>query len=387
MVLVYAVYTLSHGSASAVSIVLLSEFLPMLFGPFIGVLADRLPRKPTFVLSICIQGVLLFGIGLTLHLHQLWLVYAGALLSAVATVASRTAGAGYILQFVPMDERKDATALQQVVISSMMLLGPPLGTAIYMAVQGQGALAVAGGLFLLAVILNIWVKAQKTPVSDAESHSFWYDLRTGLKYARNHWVMRFILSTGVLVGCSAGILNVLEIFLVTKFLHLPKTWLSVLLFVQGGGMLSVTPLLNRLTVPMKRLLPWSLIWCGIGMGLMISVRLWMVTLLGYLVFSVGNVAINLAVGTLMKTEVEESYQGRMSSLFTTAYGVTTGVFMVLTGRLQPILGVRFLIAAGSCIILISGALLLGFTIRYLKHSDSNLNLPQNSVGRDVDPLP
>lgn len=357
MTLIFLVMNLSHGSSRAIAVNMFCEFIPMFLAPVLGVFVDRWDRKRTFMWATTVRGVILVGIAWSLHYHSLYGIYFGALVGSIATVFTQTSESGLVMQMVPKDSLKTAASLKQLISSSMTLMGPPLGAGIFALIGGKGALIVAFLLFTLAAALIASLPLARFRREDVEENfaSIISDLNLGWRYAKQHPLVPSILTVGFALGVSGGILNVLEVFIVTQFLGLHQTLLATMLAIQGLGMLLSVPIVNKWRIRMDFLLPVSVLIIGAGLGLMVSYPNFWVTVAGYLVFSFGNIAESTAMGTLLQTEVESEFQGRVISLLQTVSMGTMGLLMLITGWVHIYVSVQDLVLAAAAIALFSGA--------------------------------
>lgn len=357
MTLIFLVMNLSHGSSRAIAVNMFCEFIPMFLAPVLGVFVDRWDRKRTFMWATAVRGVILVGIAWSLHYHSLYGIYFGAFVGSIATVFTQTSESGLVMQMVPKDSLKTAASLKQLISSSMTLMGPPLGAGIFALIGGKGALIVAFLLFTLAAALIASLPLARFRREDVEENfaSIISDLNLGWRYAKQHPLVPSILTVGFALGVSGGILNVLEVFIVTQFLGLHQTLLATMLAIQGLGMLLSVPIVNKWRIRMDFLLPVSVLIIGAGLGLMVSYPNFWVTVAGYLVFSFGNIAESTAMGTLLQTEVESEFQGRVISLLQTVSMGTMGLLMLITGWVHIYVSVQDLVLAAAAIALFSGA--------------------------------
>lgn len=373
MTLIFLVMNLSHGSSKAIAINMFCEFVPMFLAPLLGVFVDRWDRKRTFMWATALRGLILVGIAWSLLYHVLYGIYLGSLIGSIATVFSQSAESGLVMQMVAKDNRKMAASLKQIISSSMTLLGPPLGAGVFSLVGGRFALLISLCLFALAAGFIASLPVDRFVRSDIDNNftSIASDFRSGWQYSRSHPLVPSILTVGFALGVSGGILNVLEVFIVTQFLHLPQNMLATILSIQGFGMLVSVPIANRWKIKMESLLPVSVLIIGAGLGIMAAYPNFWVVIAGYLVFSFGNIAENIAMGTLLQTQVESVFQGRVISLLQTVSMGTMGFFMLITGWIHVYVSVQVLVFTAGLVALLSGiwVLLKGRVSKEVRKTD------------------
>lgn len=357
MSLIFLVMDLSHGSSKAIAMNMFCEFLPMFFAPLLGVFVDRWDRKRTFMWATALRGLILIWIAWSVYQRALSGIYLGAFLGSVATVFAQSSESGLVMQMVAKENRKTAASLKQIVSSSMTLLGPPLGAGIFSLVGGTWSLTVSLVLFILAAGLIGSLPLEPFRRNDVENNlaSLFSDVKVGWRYSKGHPLIPSMLTVGFALGVSGGILNVLEVFIITQFLGLPQTMLATMLSIQGLGMLISVPIANRWKIKMETLLPVSVLIIGLGLAIMVVYPNFWVVVMGYLIFSFGNIAENIAMGTLLQTEVDSEFQGRVVSLLQTISMGTMGLLMLLTGWVHVFVSVQILVLMAGAIALLSGS--------------------------------
>jgi MFS family permease len=163
VVLALAVTDLT-GDPKDVGLVFAARFAPLvLLTLFGGVLADRLPRRAIMVAADAARLLLhaalaaLFLAGVV----EVWHIILIEALFAVAEAFAVPAYQGLIPQTVPEEEIQDATALSTLSRNAATLLGPALGTAIFVAWGAGTAFAVDAATFGVSAALLLGVHARR----------------------------------------------------------------------------------------------------------------------------------------------------------------------------------------------------------------------------------
>ncbi|WP_018758737.1 MFS transporter [Paenibacillus terrigena] len=360
MAVMYLVLNLSNNSPIALSWTMFAEYVPIfVLGPIVGVMADRWNRKKTIVWANMCRALMMGVFALAYMVHAIWLLYVAAFLSSICTLFFRAPGSSFTMQFVPEEDRKTAASLRQLSFSVMLMLGPAIGTSLYMFLGPGWVFLLVFTLFMLSAGVTSTIRTappEECPGTEAKQglRSVWDDLTNGMRYAFRHATVRPILFGAVFVGFGAGMIDVLEIFVVTDFLGLPETMMAVLVSVQGISMLVCTLLVQRIKLPFDKFVSYGMIVMGIGLGSMVAYPSLMATAGALVVFSLGQIALNIGMATLMQTKVDYAYQGRVNMTFqTTLIGLMT-IALVSTGWLYALLPLRLLVACGGLSIVIGG---------------------------------
>ncbi|MFD0615964.1 MFS transporter [Paenibacillus sp. GCM10027629] len=362
MAVMYLVLNLSNNSPIALSWTMFAEYVPIfVLGPIVGVMADRWNRKKTIVWANMCRALMMGVFALAYMVHAIWLLYVAAFLSSICTLFFRAPGSSFTMQFVPEEDRKTAASLRQLSFSVMLMLGPAIGTSLYMFLGPGWVFLLVFTLFMLSAGVTSTIRTappEECPGTEAKQglRSVWEDLTNGMRYAFRHATVRPILFGAVFVGFGAGMIDVLEIFVVTDFLGLPETMMAVLVSVQGISMLVCTLLVQRIKLPFDKFVSYGMIVMGIGLGSMVAYPSLMATAGALVVFSLGQIALNIGMATLMQTKVDYAYQGRVNMTFqTTLIGLMT-IALVSTGWLYALLPLRLLVACGGLFIVIGGCI-------------------------------
>jgi MFS family permease len=362
MAVMYIVLELFSGSAMALSATMFAEYAPIfLFGPIIGVIADRWHRKRTIAGANLFRAIIMGVFFVAVWFQLLWLIFAAAFLSAIGTLFFRAPGSSFIMQFVLEEDRKTAASLRQLSLSVMIMMGPLVGTSIYMFIGGAWTFAITTLLFVVSawLISTVKVVESEADVSVEKKQGMravWEELKQGLQYSFQHPIVRPILFGAVFVGFGGGVIQVLEVFIVTDFLGLPKTMVAVLASAQGVGMLCSTFLVQKLKIRTDHFVSWGMMVMGLGLSAMVIYPLFIVTAGGLVIFSLGQIALNIGMATLMQTKVSYEYQGRVGMTFQTAMMGFMTFALLTTGWIYEVLPIQALVAGGGMIVIFGGFL-------------------------------
>ncbi|GAT82503.1 MFS transporter [Streptomyces sp. F-3] len=172
------------GSSAAVGITTALQFLPMLlFGLYGGVLVDRLPKRPTLLVtqtSMAVSGLALAALTLTGQV-QVWHVYLAALAVGLATVVDNPARQSFVSEMVGPKQLPNAVSLNSANFQSARLIGPAVAGLMITGV-GTGWAFLANGLSFLAPITGLLLmRARELHVVERAPRGKG-QLREGLRY-------------------------------------------------------------------------------------------------------------------------------------------------------------------------------------------------------------
>ncbi|MFE2096048.1 MFS transporter [Streptomyces sp. NPDC059468] len=145
------------GSSAAVGITTALQFLPMLlFGLYGGVLVDRLPKRPTLLVTqtaMAVTGLALAALTLTGHV-QVWHVYVAAFAVGLATVLDNPARQSFVSEMVGPEQLQNAVSLNSANFQSARLVGPAVAGLMITGV-GTGWAFLFNGLSFVAPIAGL----------------------------------------------------------------------------------------------------------------------------------------------------------------------------------------------------------------------------------------
>jgi MFS family permease len=327
----------------AVSGVLLAEMIPaVLIGPIGGVYADRWDRRRTMLATdlarTAIFGALLllpaFGGHLAIAL-RLAIIYAAVLFASVFTQFFRPARFAAFGTVVADPDRERAGSIAQGTDATTAILGPPLAAplVVYVASGVQWALAVNAVSFLVSFIVVLGARLPVTTEAEdhePESRSVWQDMGTGLRFVLGNRIMRVIVSAVVLVTFAVSSINVLDLFFVTRNLHVSPSYYGALDAAIGAGLVlgSVVFAVVGGRLPAFRVFSLGLVVCGIGMAAYSrSTMVWVAVAILF-VLGIPLAGVNSMIGPIIYREIPSELLGRVLGVLGPVQEFATAAAMV-----------------------------------------------------------
>jgi MFS family permease len=193
------------GSATAVGLVVALQTLPiLLFGPYAGVVVDRLEKRRLMIglLVLMAAQALVLGVLTATGTVQLWHVYVLALLLGTVSSLENPARQTFVLELVGPDNLRNAVSLNSVLANVARAVGPALA-GIVIATGGMAVCFLLNAVSFAAVIasllrLDLTALTPSTPAPRAPGQ-----LREGFEYVRRTPALAVPLLTMALVGCLA----------------------------------------------------------------------------------------------------------------------------------------------------------------------------------------
>ena len=333
------------GTNSAVGVVHLGVGICMLLlGPFGGVLADRVSKKPLLfwgqtivALSFFVTGTLIFLELLTLTL----LVLLTAVMGLVFAFLS-PAQQAWIGEIVPQKSLPNAVALSQLAANGSRVAGPLVaGIMLGVAAIGAGGAYIFMGLLYIAVIFTVILLPSTKAKPKNERKSVSEDLLAGLRYVAASPPIRtlmVLLVATVVMGFMWQI--VLPAFL-DRHLGRPTTDVGFVLTVNAIGALIVA--LPLASIVGTRWAWHAMLSCGallgVGFLLLASAQTFEAVLVAAFLMGPGLSGFMLVNNALIMSNIAPGYYGRVMSLTMLAWGLQSTMSLPF-GFLADIIGER-----------------------------------------------
>jgi MFS family permease len=193
------------GSATAVGLVVALQTLPiLLFGPYAGVVVDRLDKRRLMIVLLAMMGAqaLVLGVLTATGAVQLWQVYVLAFLLGAVSSVENPARQTFVLELVGPDNLRNAVSLNSVLVNVARAVGPALA-GIVIATGGMALCFLLNAASFAAVIgsllrLDLTALTPSAPAPRAPGQ-----LREGLAYVRRTPTLAVPLLAMAFIGCLA----------------------------------------------------------------------------------------------------------------------------------------------------------------------------------------
>jgi MFS family permease len=238
------------------------EFLPLvILSVPAGVAADRFDRRRLMIASDAAGAIALAVLGmavLTGH-ASFWLVVVVAFVDTSAAVLYRSGSSGAIKAVVPTPQLADASSVAMARMSTVRLVAPPIGGALYDLARGIPFLvdAVSYAFSTAALLL------MKTPFQEERIPGTRTPFREGLAY---FWSIPFLRTTVGMIAAS-NVIAVgapIAVIILAHRQGLSAFAIGLFISIQGVALLAgstLSPLLRR-RFPMRAIL-LSEFWMGL----------------------------------------------------------------------------------------------------------------------------
>jgi MFS family permease len=331
-----------------------AEYAPIFLFSFVGgMMADRWNLKRMMVTA---DFLTMLSIGLIAVLVQLghWpLVFLATFLSAMLSQVSQPSSAKLFKRHVSDKYIPVAVGVSQGLVSLFLIVGPLLGTALYMSLGVAGSFGFMVGAFGLSALVLAFLPVTTPP--EKEKSNLVSEIGEAWRFLRREANIQRLLIAFVLVGLGAGLIQPLEVFIVTQRLQLNQEYVQWFTAIGGFGFL----LGSGIAVVLSPRLNVRLVLLGglFTIALSVSVEavsVWPVLTGGMrLVVSVLLAFINILISSYMIRHVPEGLVGKVNGILLPLFVGATLFGTSFSGLLMNRLGLVNTYLAAAFVILLS----------------------------------
>jgi MFS family permease len=346
------------GSATAVGLVVALQTLPiLLFGPYAGVVVDRLDKRRLLIglllAASTLAGVL--GVLTATGTVRLWQVYVLAFLLGAVSSVETPARQTFVQELVGPDNLRNAVSLNSVLVNVARAVGPALA-GIVIATGGIAACFLLNALSFAAVIgsllrLDLAALMPSVPAPRAPGQ-----LREGLAYVRRTPALSVPLLTMALIGCFAFEFQVVLPIVASETFAGDASTYGFLTAAMGAG--AVIGGLGM--AAWGRTGMWSLAAAAAAFGLaMLATALapsLAFALVGMGLVGAASVAFQSAGNSTLQLASAPHMRGRVMALWAVAFLGSTPIGGPIAGFVSQHLGGRAGLALGAAACLVAAAL-------------------------------
>ncbi|MFF7337158.1 MFS transporter [Streptomyces sp. NPDC008163] len=341
------------GSDALAALALFAVWLPVLFGPLLGAVADRLPRKPLLVGTNVVLAALMAMLAVVGGEGRVPLLFAVLVLYGCLSVLMDSAESAVVAGAVPAELLGDFNGLRMMANESMKLVAPLTGAGLY-ARFGGGAVALldavsfalAAGLYALLRVRRTAGPARLGPRGRA----------AGLRQLRGSPVLRPLVLAASATMLCAGLNGATLYAVVDDVLGHSPAYAGVLSVAQGLGSVAVGlcagALMRRL--PERVFAAAGIAVFGVAVGLR-AVPSDAMALAACALIGVGLPCVLIAALTAVQRETPDAVLGRTAAtadtLIMSPNAVALGIGAGLVARvdvtvLLPLVGAGAVLTAG-----------------------------------------
>ncbi len=241
--LLFFVYDLTGSALKMTVIGILETIPPLIFGPFVGVFLDRIPKRAAMIAIDVTRAVLLtvipllYAFGLLTLMRLYILVFVVALFSMAFGPALNAA----IPLLVKQNQLTQANAIMQSSTTIGQLLGPAISGLLIAVIGAPNALYITAGTFILSALAKIPLKIPHRMSSRRRRQSLLHDLHIGFRFVfvDNRLLLGLMIVASLFTLGITGFVYLLPV-IGKRLLHADSIALGWLWSALSIGILSTT---------------------------------------------------------------------------------------------------------------------------------------------------
>ncbi|MGW1103489.1 MFS transporter [Streptomyces sp. NPDC002540] len=345
------------GSDSLAALAVFAMWLPVLIGPVLGTIADRLPRKPLLVWSNLVMAGLLTSLLLVDSAGRIWILFTVLILYGASFVLMGAAESALIAGAVDSRLLGDFNGLRMTASEGMKLLAPLAGAGLY-ARFGGGTVALLDAVsFALAAGVCAMLPAREP--AGAAPAARRGELAAGIRSVWTSPVLRPLVLTGSVTMLCSGLNGAAIYAVVDEGLGHSPAYAGVLYAVQGVGSVAV----GLLAGPLLRRLP-ERVFTAAGVALFAvavasrALPYDAVALVASAAIGFGLPCVLIAAVTAVQRETPDAALGSTTATANTLMTVPNAVALALGAGLIALVDIRVLLPVVGAAALLTAVLLV-----------------------------
>ncbi|MFK0230729.1 MFS transporter [Streptomyces sp. NPDC090303] len=303
------------GSDSLAALAAFALWAPVLLGPLLGPLADRVRRRPLLVVLDLAMACLLPLLLWVESADRVWLLFAVLVLYGTQGAVHDAAEQALVSSVVDGRRLGTFNGLRMTANESMKLIAPLVAAGLFAAYGGGTVALLDAASFAVAAAVFALMPVRESRPARAVSRSWWGETAEGVRLLRGSRVLRPLVATGAFTMLLAGVNGAAIYAVVDRGLGQSPAYAGVLYAVQGVGSvlagLVTGPLLRR--IPERTLAAAGLALFAVAMGVRGALPYEATALAASAVIGLGMPWVLVAVMTAVQREAPAEAVGRVAA--------------------------------------------------------------------------
>jgi MFS family permease len=366
----WLVLKLTQDSPFALGIVTTLQFLPvMVFALYGGVLADRLPKRPTLIITqtlLMIQAAIFGGLVATGNI-QLWHIYVLAVVQGFITAIDNPVRLAFIYEMVGREDLINAVGLNSMSFQGARIFGPATA-GILINVIGIAPALIFNAVSFIPVIWAFFLMDPKKLFATAATPagSMFSKLKEGLTFSLHTPVVFAILIVAAFIGTFGFNFTIIVPLVADNVLKTDASGYGFLNAAMGiGALISSLVTAYSSQVTLRRLLISGGLFSIFLGTLAVSNSFWFSMAL-FVIVGFTGITCATAVNSLLQLNTPDHLRGRVISINVLLTVGSTPIGGFFLGTLAQLAGVE--VALVSCAVLcVIGIVLASFYSWRLSH--------------------
>jgi MFS family permease len=237
------------GSNAQAGLVFFFYTAPALLAPALGLLADRVRRRPLLLAANVLTAGAVLALLAAHGPGQVWLIDSVMLAYGASSQVMGPAQSALLTVMVPAELLPDANAALRTVQDGLRLAAPLAGAGLYVAV-GPHAIAVIDAATFAFPVASLLLLRVREPVPQPTEARWASQVTAGARHIWRLAELRQAVIAAASTTMAFGFAETTIYAITTDGLHRPVAFIGILGAVQGigavGGGLSAAPLVRRL---------------------------------------------------------------------------------------------------------------------------------------------
>lgn len=222
------------GSDVAAGFVFVALGLPALLAPFIGMLADRMPRRRLLVINNVVLVPIVASLLLVTGPAQLWLVYAVMFLYSAAGYVTASAQSGIIRAMLRDDQLASGNGMLSTIDNGLRLVSPLVGTALYVWMGAPAVIVLTAVSFGVAAVIVAGLPVGAVAPEREAGRGYFRELVAGFEQLFAPQSLRVVTIAAAIGFGATGLLNII-VFPALDAMQVDPAAIGVLVPLQGAG--------------------------------------------------------------------------------------------------------------------------------------------------------
>ncbi|GAA5190531.1 MFS transporter [Rugosimonospora acidiphila] len=351
----FLVLQLTH-SGTALGLTTAARFAPMfLFGPWGGVIADRLDKRRVLYVTQAASGLLAaaFAVLVGTHVINLPMVYVLAGMLGFVNVFDNPARQSIISELVPPEQLSNAVTLNSVMVNMARIFGAAFGGVIAAGLGlalcfGLNAVSFVAVLITLAMMSSGELRQSPRPRRERGQ------LRAGLRYVRSTPQLALPLMMIAIIGTLAWEFQVSLPLVADNTFHGGAGMYGAMTSVMGagavvGGLVSAAKGRVRMRGLATAAIGWGIAITAAALSPTLPVLFGVLLFVGY-----GSVTFNSYAKTALQLAAAPQMRGRVMALWALAWLGSTPIGGPIIGWAGEHFGARSSLLVGGVPTLVVG---------------------------------
>lgn len=340
---------LTHHSSTALGIVTGLQFLPfLLLAPWAGMIADRYPKRVILAVtqtSLALSSLLLGLLAVTGR-AELWMVYAIALFTGVATAVDNPARQTFVSEMVPRERLANAVSLNSASFNAGRLVGPGVA-GLTIAVFGTGWTLLLNTLTFVAVLAALAMmtrgELRPAPLLDDRRGA----VRQGVRYVRSRPDIMLVMGLVFVLGTFGMNFQITTALMATREFHKGPEEYGLLGSIMAIGSLTAALLSARRARPRLRVLLLALVGFTVASGLAALAPTYPLFALALIPVGLTALTALTTANAMVQLSVDPAMRGRVMALYMAIFMGGTPIGAPVIGWIGDVWGARWTIGIGT----------------------------------------